>query len=68
MKKEIFSVGGGIVCYQMGIIKWILENIDQVIFDKNVFLEELSWISSVILLVCCLHGIGNIDSWFRNYS
>jgi len=67
MKKEIlFSVGGGIVCYQMGIIKWILENIDQnYLRQECIFGGASAGSVASFFLVCCLHGIGDIDSWFN---
>ncbi len=67
MKKEIlFGVGGGIVCYQMGIVKWILENIDRNYLKQECLFGGASAGSvSSFFLVCCLFDIKNVDSWFN---
>lgn len=67
MKTEIlFSAGGGIVCYQMGIIKWILENIDHdYLRQKCQFGGASAGSVSSFFLVCCLYGIEDIDIWFN---
>ena len=67
MKKEIlFGVGGGVVCYQMGIIKWILENIDKNYLRQECLFGGASAGSvSSFFLVCCLFNIGDIDNWFN---
>lgn len=67
MKTEIlFGVGGGIIAYQMGIAKWILENIDNnFLREKCIFGGASAGSITSFFLVCSLYGIDTIDIWFN---
>jgi hypothetical protein len=66
-KKEIiFGIGGGSVCYQLGIAKYIIENYDNN-YLKNDFYYGGASAGSITSLIMCsvLHGANTVDKWFN---
>lgn len=68
MKREIiFGIGGGIVCYQLGICKFLIENFDNNFLRENYYFGGASAGSISSLILCSvLHGVDSIDIWFNN--
>ncbi len=68
MKREIiFGIGGGIVSYQLGICKFLVENFDNNYLKDNFFFGGASAGSISSLILCAvLHDIDSIDIWFNN--
>ena len=67
MKREIiFGIGGGIVSYQLGICKFLVENFDNNYLKDNFFRGASAGSISSLILCAVLYDIDSIDIWFNN--
>lgn len=68
MNNEIlFGIGGGILSYQLGIVKFITENCDLKNLRNNYYFGGASAGAISSLVLCCVvHNIYSVDYWFNN--
>lgn len=69
MKKEIiFGIGGGMVSYQLGIVKFMIEAFDKNYLKENFYFGGASAGSISSLILCAvINDIDSVDEWFNNF-
>lgn len=69
MSREIiFGIGGGIVCYQLGIAKFMVEHFSTEYLKENFVFGGASAGSITSLILCSVvHGVGTVDEWFNSF-